>query len=130
MAKLFECDDMNNFIEISFLYSIPGEYEGSAFNLKYYKNNKLVREQRVGWTNLTLQSFLEQLSIFPNVADTDSFGHFEKHFEFQWIKEYNTNNYMLILNDAGNLHAIKVSSEALNQFGDQLRIELENAPQR
>ncbi|GAS84264.1 hypothetical protein [Paenibacillus amylolyticus] len=129
MAKLFEVDETSNFIEISFLYSIPGEHEGSAFNLKYYRNNKLVREQRVGWTNLILKSLLKQLSDFPNVMDNDSFEHFEKHFEFQWIKEYNTNDYMLILSDVGHLHAIKVSSDALNHFGKQLSKELEDAPQ-
>ncbi|WP_405130544.1 hypothetical protein MHB43_23750 [Paenibacillus sp. FSL H8-0317] len=130
MAKLFECDDNSNYIEISFLYTIPGEYEGSAFNLKYFRNNKLVREQRIGWTNMIIQDFFDHLSRFPNVTDTDSFGHFEKHFEFQWIKEYNTGNYMLILSDVGTLHAIKVTSDALNQFGEQLSLELENAPKR
>ncbi|MFB5268258.1 hypothetical protein ACE41H_15950 [Paenibacillus enshidis] len=126
MAVLRDCENQNRYIEYEFISHIPGDYEGSQLLLKYFTDSSLIREQKIGWTNLTINNFIEMLKTFPNEEYDGYFSHFEKHLEIKWMHEEQTDLYLVILMDIGTLFTLKVSKEDVNIFGAQFEDELNN----
>lgn len=65
MARLYDCENKETYIEFEFIYHIPGELEGSRFYLRYFKDSVLSREVSVGWT---LKQFAYELKYCLNTA--------------------------------------------------------------
>lgn len=130
MAVLYDCEDKSTYVEISFIYQIPGEWEGCNFYLRYFKHSTLIREVTVGWTNKVVKLLLNLLSKFPIPEYEGYFSHYEKHLELKWIYESATDQYLLIFLDLGTVFPLKVTKDNLKQFGLDIENEFEAAPKR
>lgn len=128
MARLYDCENKETYIEFEFIYHIPGELEGSRFYLRYFKSSVLTREVSVGWTNRVINMFLNLLSNFPNQEFEGYFSHYEKHLELKWIHEAATNQYLLIWMDLGTIFTLKSNPSDLKQFAYDLKYCLNTAP--
>lgn len=128
MARLYDCEDKETYIEFEFIYHIPGDLEGSRFHLRYFKGFVLSREVSVGWTNRVMNMFLNLLSNFPKEEYEGYFSHYEKHLELKWFYEEATNHYLLIWMDLGTIFTLKSNASGLKQFGYDLMNSLKTAP--
>lgn len=65
MAILRDANNDGTYVEFSFVKCIPGKLEGCQLNFKYYKSHEKVYDLDFGWTNLTIENYIEVMTGFP-----------------------------------------------------------------
>ncbi|MNW30374.1 hypothetical protein D3C74_72590 [compost metagenome] len=81
-----------------------------------------------GWTNETLNKFIEMLDKFPMELYDGYFSHYDESFEWKWYYEQATDLYLVIIFLSGWIPTLKVSAEELRRFGAQVVSDIDHAP--
>ena len=131
MAILGDANNDGTFVEFSFITCIPGKYEGCQLNFKYYKNHKKVYDLNFGWTNLTINNYIEVTANFPldllnDFILNDLYTSFENHlYGLEWKKRKERNVYRLRFFGSKQDFIMNVIDTQVRGFGNELRIEWE-----
>lgn len=87
----------------------------------------VIYEAQFGWTNYTLNKFIEALTQFPLKAYEGYFSHSDETLEIKWFLENKTGLYLLVLFISGRVLSMKVSAEDIHSFGLSIVSEI-NSP--
>ncbi|GAB6928587.1 hypothetical protein JCM10914A_25700 [Paenibacillus sp. JCM 10914] len=137
MAILKHCAEAGTRVEFSFIYHIPGYYEGCQMNFRYFKADQLLYDLDFGWTNITLTSYINVTSNFPldrleRIELEGLYVSFEKHlYQLEWA-EVETDSGMYKLRFFGSDQDFQLVSdvESVRKFGRDLASDWADAPVR
>lgn len=105
-------------------YHIPGEREGCQLNFKYIKTNKKIYDLDFGWTNITLNNYIEATSQFPAESLNGMYSSFEKHlYELSWEELSSGILYKLKFYGSQQDSSLFATKEAIRQFGADLQTD-------
>ncbi|WP_160031940.1 hypothetical protein [Paenibacillus sp. An7] len=118
-------------VEFTFVKCIPGKFEGCQLNFKYYLNHEKVYDFVFGWTNITIENYIEVTSSFPldmlnDFLLNNLYMSFENHlYGLEWEKRKEKNTYRLRLYDSRIDCRLNVTDTEVREFGNELRMEWE-----
>lgn len=131
MAILRDTFSDGTYVEFSFVKCIPGKFEGCQINFKHYKNHKKIHDFVFGWTNLTIENYIEVTSGFPldmlnDFILNNLYSSFENHlYGLEWKKRKEKDTYRLRLYDSKKDCQLNVIDTEVRKFGNEVRIEWE-----
>lgn len=135
MAILRDIFSNGTYVEFKIVKCIPGKFEGCQLNFKYYLNHEKVHDFIFGWTNLTIENYIEVTAVFPldmlnDFILNNLYMSFENHlYGLEWEerkerKEKDTYRlYRLRLYDSTIDCQLNVTDTEVREFGNELRLE-------
>ncbi|OKP82536.1 hypothetical protein [Paenibacillus sp. P32E] len=127
MAKLQDHYDTNKFLNMEFICRDNRPDQGCSFKITNFEHGSVIASD-IGWTNATLNKFIEMLTNFPMPSYEGYFSHYDESFEWKWEQQSETELYQLSISVSGKVFSYYASIKDFQEFGTQVSQETENAP--
>ncbi|ETT30237.1 hypothetical protein C162_33548 [Paenibacillus sp. FSL R7-269] len=128
MAKLQDYYKNDKSLNIEFVYRDKRPDQGCKFIVTITENRSIVVSE-VGWTNFTLNKFVEMLNNFPMDIYNGYFSHYDESFEWKWIEQSDHQQLFLItVFTAGDGFSYTSSIQEIRALGAAILEEINYAP--
>lgn len=127
VAKLQDHYDNNKLLNMEFVYRDERPDQGCRFIVSNTKNKSIVVSE-VGWTNFTLNKFIEMLKNFPIDLYNGYFSHYDESFEWKWIQQSDNEVFLITVFASGNEFSYYSSIKDIRAFGAAVLEEINIAP--
>ncbi|MFE4714746.1 hypothetical protein ACFRAM_28280 [Paenibacillus sp. NPDC056722] len=127
MARLKDHHNINKFLEMEFIYRDNRPDQGCRFKIITNENGSNIVSD-IGWTNVTLDKFIEMLLKFPMDFYDGYFSHYDESFEWKWIHELDTNVFLITIFVSGRAISYNASIDSIKDFGSQILKDISNTP--
>lgn len=129
MAILRDKEEQGTYIEFSFLSCIPGKNEGCRLNFKHYKENKKFYELNFGWTNQSIDNYIQVTANFPlemldNFILNNLHMSYENHLHgLEWTELDEDHTFSLHFFGAQQDFTLTAIDDEIRQFGREFESE-------
>ncbi|WP_405110490.1 hypothetical protein MHH28_00835 [Paenibacillus sp. FSL K6-1217] len=128
MAKLQDHYENDKSLKMEFVYRDERPDQGCKFIVTITENRSIVVSE-VGWTNFTLNKFVEMLNHFPMDLYNGYFSHYDESFEWTWIEQSDQQLFLITVFTAGDEFSYTSSIQEIQAFGAAIVEEIKSASQ-
>ncbi|MEK4330689.1 hypothetical protein MKZ24_31695 [Paenibacillus sp. FSL R7-0297] len=126
MAKLQDHYDNNKFLDLEFIYRDVRPDQGCRFIVSNTENRSIIDSQ-IGWTNFTLNKFIEMLINFPVISYNGYFSHYDESFEWKWTQQSDKEMYLITIYSSGKVFTYYSSIKDIQEFGTAVLKDIDTA---
>ncbi|MEK4851775.1 hypothetical protein NST04_18150 [Paenibacillus sp. FSL H7-0756] len=117
MAKLKDYYNSNKYLNMKFVYYDNRPDQGCRFIVSNTEDGNSMTSE-VGWTNFTLNKFIEMLNNFPMDSYDGYFSHYDESFEWKWIQQPDKEVFLLTVFSSAKEFSYYSSIKDIKKFGE------------